>query len=360
MERHYAMKLLREAVKHPRRLTRREKFWHLELFDLYLWRIDDLLFRTPDKGLALARYAPNYATKVAGATPDASAPVLLLRAYAHLGSACRANGHHGQAEEAFAEALKYEAFAPALIVADLYRRLAYLRLFQRDPECFPLIEKGISIHKLGNLVDRHGLGECLLCRGHAYFEFKQPGKSFEDLTAALNHVSLKRDPKSYYATLHNLVGWVVEFGTAAQLQAAQANLPPALSILSSYSRRHYAKTKMRWLDAVINARLDAGGAAEVGFREVQAGMTKLKLPYEVGAVIIDRANLYRKQGRLSLIKPLAGEAAEVFRRLGVEAKAQEALALLRKADEHEITEDLLKRIRSVFMGCADPMPAMAT
>ncbi len=127
-----------------------------------------------------------------------------------------------------------------------------------------------------------------------------------------------------------------------------------------HRRRHYAKYKLRWLMAVIDARLDYDGAAEVAFLEVEVGMTRLELPYEVGAVMIDRANLYRKQGRLDLIKPLAEEAAKIFRRLGVEPKAREALSLLRQADDEEITEDLLKRIRSVLMSCADPMPAMAT
>ena len=360
MDRHYAMKLLREAMKHPRRLTSRRKFWHLDFFDLYLRRIDDLLFRTPGEGLAFAKHAPAYAAKVAEANPAASGPVLLLRAYAHLGSAYRANCQHDQAEELFLEALKYEAFAPGLIVADLYRRLAYLRIFQHNPECFPLIEKGISIHKLGDLVTRHGLGECLLCRGHAYVAFERPGKAFEDWTAALNHLSLKIDPKVYYATLHNLTNWAVEFGTREEVETAQANLEPAISILNSYYRRHFAKYKLRWLMAVTDARLRHDGAAEESFREVLSGMIRLKLPYEVGAVSIDLANLYRKQGRFQLIKPLAEEAAQVFRRLGVETKAQEALDLLRRADDEELTEDLLKQIRSVFMSCADPMPSMAT
>ncbi len=222
MDRHYLMKLLREAMRHPERLVRREKFWRPELFDLYLQRIDDLLFRTPAKGLAFARHAPAY------------------------------------------------------------------------------------------------------------------------------------------AALHNLTDWAVEFGTPAQLEAAQGNLEPALSLLNSYYRRHFAKYKFRWLLAVIDGRLGHDGAAEFALVEVQAGMTRLELPYEVGAVMIDRADLYRKQGRLHLIPPLAEEAAAVFRRLGVEAKAQEALELLRQADEPEITGDLLQRVRSIFMSCADPMPAMAS
>ncbi len=61
----------------------------------------------------------------------------------------------------------------------------------------------------------------------------------------------------------------------------------------------------------------------------------------------------------SRILPLVEEAAGASRRLGVEAKAQEALDLLRRADEPEISEGLLQEVRSVFMSCADPMPVPA-
>ena len=79
-------------------------------------------------------------------------------------------------------------------LAEHLRRLAYLHMVQGRPECFPVIDEAIAIHKRGRLVHRHQLGECLLCRGHAYCEFDRPGKGLEDLSAALNHVSIKVDP----------------------------------------------------------------------------------------------------------------------------------------------------------------------
>lgn len=361
MERHYAMRLLREACKHPSRLIARPKFWHVDFFNFYLERVDDLLFRTPQAGLALARHGPALAAKVAAAHPEtASGPALLLLAHAHLGSAHRAVCDYAGAEEAFRHARLYQALAPGPVVADFLRRFAYLRLVQHDPAAFPLIEEAISIHKRGNLVDRHELGECLVCRGHAYFAFKQPAKAVEDWTAALNHLSLQRDPKPYYATLHNLASWAVTFGTADEIRMAHANLKPALSLLNALPRRHFAKLKLRWLLALTAERLGHHAQAELALLEVQRGLERLRLPYEVGMVAIDRAALYLRQGQLAKLEPLAAETARIFRRLGVEAKAREALDLWHQAAEHEVDERLLQRLRQTFARLADPMPALAT
>ena len=361
MDRHYAMELLREAMQDPPRLTTRPKFWKAELFEHYLERCNELLFRTPGEGLAFARYGPAYAARVAGANPECSAPVLLLQAHAHLGSAYRAVCDYHRAEAAFREALKYEPHAPAPIVADLYRRLAYLRMVQQDPEAFQLIDEAVAILKRGNLVERHDLGRCLVCRGQAFFDFKQPGKSLEDLTAALNHLSLRKGPRPYYATLHNLGVWAVHHGTREQLESAMENLKPALSILYSYNRRHFAKLKLRWLIALIDGRLDHDGAAEESYLEIQAGLERLGMPYEVGMVAIDRALLYRKQRRYDLIRPLAEETAAIFRRIGTEPAAREALDIWHRAGVEEVrSEGFLERLRDLFARHTEAMPAMAT
>ncbi|MCP4203412.1 MAG: hypothetical protein GY769_15955, partial [bacterium] len=157
-------------------------------------------------------------------------------------------------------------------------------MFRGRAECFPVIEEAIAIHKRGSLVHRHELGECLLCRGHAYFEFDQPGKSLEDLSAALNHVSIKIDRKPYYAALHNLVDWAVVYGSDEELRVAYGYLKPALVILNTAWGRPYPKLKLRWLIAVVEARLGHWGRAEEVYLEVRKGLVKLRLGYEVGMV----------------------------------------------------------------------------
>ena len=354
MDRHYAMKLLREASENPHLLTLREKFWKLELFPHYLRRCDDLVYRCPPEGLVFSRAAPQFAAKIAEANPGANGADLMLLGHSYLGSAYRRVDDHGAAEEAFREARRYKDGASPKALTEHLRRLAYLRMYQGRPECFPIVGEAIEIHKRGNLVNRHKLGECLLCRGHAYFEFRQPGKSLEDLTASLNHISLRKDPKPYYCALHNLAVWAVTYGTAEELETALENLKPALTLLNAQHRRHYAKYKLRWLIAVVHTRLGNHGYAELAYLEVREGMESLKLPIEVGMVLIDLAMLYLIQGRIERIRPLIEQCTATFRRFGVDAKVQEALDLWHQAEEY--TPDVLLTIRDVFANHAEAMP----
>ncbi len=161
MDRHYAMQLLREAVADPGRLSNRSKFWRVELFRHYLRRCDDLLFDAPAEALSFTKAAPAYAAKVAAASPAANGADCLLLAYSYLGGAYRRVSDYSRSEESFAEARKYRESASPQVLAEHLRRFAYLRMVQHQPEVFPLIEEAIAIHKRGNLVNRHELGQCL-------------------------------------------------------------------------------------------------------------------------------------------------------------------------------------------------------
>lgn len=354
MDRHYAMKLLREAAANPRLLTTRAKFWKLELFPYYLRRCDDLVYSRPSEGLAFAKPAPQLAAKVAAANPGANGADLMLLGNSYLGAAFRRVDDLGTAEDVFMEARKYKDGASPKALAEHLRRFAYLRMYQGQPECFSMIDEALAIHKRGNLVNRHELGECLLCRGHAYFEFRQPGKSLEDLTASLNHISVQKDPKPYYCALHNLTHWAVVYGTDEELQIALDNLKPALALLNAQHRRHYAKYKLRWLIALVDTRLGHRGHAELALVDVGKGIASLGLPIEVGMVRIDLAMLYLIQGRIDKIPPLVETCLATFRRLEVDAKVQEALDLWQQAEEY--TPDLLLTIRDVFAHHAEAMP----
>ena len=346
MERSYRNRLLREAVSDPGKLLTHEKFWKLELFPYFLRRCDDILYDDPHAGLTITKYAPQYAAKVAEANPGTNGADLMLLAHSHVGSAYRRTDDFGCADDAFRAAEPYKDSASPKALAEYLRRLAYLRLCQHDAECFEVIGEAIAIHKRGNLVHRHELGECLLCRGHAYFEFKQPGKSLEDLSAALNHISIKIDDKTWYCALLTLAVWAVEYGTDQQLETALENLKPAMAILNTFKGRPVFKLKLRWLIALVDARLDADERAEKVYLEVRAGLVKLRLGYEVGMLQVDLALLYLAQGRSDELEPLVEETAALFRRIGVEAKAQEALDIWRQAEE--VDEDLLKRVRHMF------------
>ena len=109
--------------------------------------------------------------------------------------------------------------------------------------------------------------------------------------------------------------------------------------------------------ALIEVRLGHWARGEEVLLEVRKGLVKMELAYEVGMVSIDLASLYRDQGRHAEVQALAGETAALFRRIGVERRAQEALDLWRQAEK--VDAELLKDVRGVFMSHADPIPAMA-
>ncbi len=354
MDRSTKNRLLREARQEPGVLLKNKKFWKMELWPHYLRRCDDLLFNDPRAGLDLCKPAPQLAAKIAASTPSANGADLLLLGYSYLAGAYRRNDDFGRAEEAFSLAREHTDSASAKALAEHLRRLAYLRIFQQDPECFPIIDEAITINKRGSLVTRHALGECLICRGRAFVVFNQHGRSFQDYTAALNHVSIKIDPKPYYCVLHNLTTWCVEYGTDEQLDAAYDNLKAALELLGSWWGSPYPKLKLRWLLGIINMRRGVFGRAEFVLIDARTGLIKLKLPYEVGMISIDLALLYLRQGQFQRIGPLLQETAATFRRIGAEAKAVEALAVWRQAEA--LDEELLIKTRELFFSQAQPMP----
>ncbi len=187
--------------------------------------------------------------------------------------------------------------------------------------------------------------------------FNRHGESFDDYTAALNHVSIKIDPKPYYCVLHNMAGWAVEYGTDEQLQTAYANLKAALGLLASWFGSAFPKLKLRWLMAVIDMRLGAFGRAQEILIDVRQGLADFRLGYEVGTISIDLALLYLRTGQTDRIGPLLRETTAIFRRIGVEAKAQEALSAWRQAER--LDEPLLLMVREMFYTEAKPIPTIA-
>lgn len=358
MDSHYAAKLLRLAKKDPSRLVREKKFWKLELFPFYLRRCDDLLWDDPQQGVAFTRHAPPYAAKIAEANPAAAnAADLMILAYSYLGGAYRRVGEYAVSEENFRHAGAYKESASPKALAEYLRRFAYLLTFQHRADALAQINEAIAIHKTGNLVHRHELGECLLCRGHAYFEFEQPGKSLEDLTAALNHLSFDKDPKPYYSALNNLAVWALEFGDEGEIREAITNLRSAKVVLNGYRHRHYAKYMLRWLLALLDSRIGKQGSAELSLLQVCRGFESLKLPYEVGLVQLDLARIYLAQNRREEVRRLVRETARLFRSLGNEASAGKALALWRRTFTQKVTQASLKEARERFFSRKRPIPA---
>ncbi len=352
MDKRKRNRLLKEATDDPSRILARKKFWDIEFWPYYLRRCDDILFTDPRAGLAFSEPAPQLAAKIAAATPTANGPDLLLLGHSYRASAYRRYGDHDRAEQSFQLARPYADHASRKALAAHLLRLAYLRLHQKDPECFRVIEEAIAINKRGNLVTRHALGECLVCRARAYVMFNQHGKSFDDYTAALNHLSLKIDVKHHYCVLHNLAGWAVEYGTDEQLDVAYANLESAFGLLANWWGSPYPKIKTRWLMGVIRMRRGAFGRALEILLDSRRCLIKLELEYEVGMISIDLSLLYLRTQQLDKIAPLVRETIAIFRRIGVEAPAQEALDVWRQAEI--LNESKLLAIRELFFSHSKP------
>ncbi len=359
MDRSTKNRLLREAAEHPGRLLTHEKFWKLEFWPHYLRRCDDLLFDNPRTGLDFCKPAPELATKIASRYPTANGAEMHLLGHSYVGGGYRRNDDFRSAKEAFRLAREHLDGASPKALAEHLRRYAYLLIFQQDPVCFSTIDEAITINRMsGNLVTRHALGECLICRGRAFFVFEKQGEAFADYTAALSHVSLKIDIKPHYCVLHNLTVWCVKYGTDAQLDEAYNNLKAALGLLGNWWGSPYPKLKLRWLMGIIDSRRGVSGRAEFVLIDVRKGSVKLKLPYEVGMISIDLALLYLKTGQHRKIGPLIKETAATFRRISADEAAKEALDILRRSKQ--LNEPLLERVREMFFSLAQPIPSIAT
>lgn len=359
MDSHYAAKLLRMAQKDPPRLTRQRKFWKPEFFPFYLRRCDDLLWERTDEGLEFTRQAPALAERIAESKPTVTNGAdLMILAHSYLGGAFRRIEDYPSAEHQFAKAGNYRKHASPKALAEYLRRYAYLCIFEHRLDAFEAINEAIAIHKQGNLVHRHQLGECLLCRGHAYQEFDQLGKCLDDLTASLNHISLTEDPKVYYCALYNNLSVVADAeGSDEEFEDAIANLKPARLALNGYRHRQFAKYGIRWLMAVIEAKLGNFGSAEVVLRQVREGFERLKLPYDFGILQIDLALIYLAQGRRQEIRQLVQQTAQLFRSLGKEANTENALDLWRQTFTQKVTQTSLKEARDRFFRRKQPIPA---
>ena len=357
MDSHYAARLLRFARKDPDCLIREKKYWKPEFFPFYLRRCDDLLWENPGEGLVFSQPAPDLAAKIAASDPTANGADYMILGYSYLGGAYRRNGDYSLSEVQFQQAKGYRDNASPKALAEYLRRYAYLCLVQHRPEAFGVINEAIAIHKRGNLVSRHPLGECLLCRGAAYLEFEQPDKVFDDYTAALNHLSFDEDPKPYYCALHNLATWAVDYGTDAELEQAMRNLKPARRLLNCYPHRRYAQLTLRWLCALIDVRLGNHGRAEVELRKLGSAFQRLGLAYEIGMVQLDLARIYLAQDKRRKLQDLANDTAKLFRRLGNEACAEKALDIWRELFTRPLTETGLREARDRFHRHKQPIPS---
>lgn len=357
MDPHYASKLLRQVLKNSERLVQEKKFWKVGFFDRYLGRAEKLLTESPEEALRFLTPAPGFAAKLAEAHPTANGADFMIQAHSYLGDTLRHLADYRGAEAEFAAAATYRYRASPAALALYLRFYAMLCVYRSQPEAFDLLGEAIAIHKRGNLVHRHELGKCLICRGIAYYHFNQPGRILGDFTAALNHLSIAENPMPYYAALHNLATYSVLYGTEDDVRQAVDNLKPARVLLSAQRRHSYAKLCMRYLLALLDFRLGKHASAELTLGEVAQAFHRQKLPFEVGLVQIDLARLYLAQGRREELRALVRDTDRLFRELGNERNAEAALGLWCGAFRVPVTDRHLLDTRARFFEHKLPMAA---
>jgi tetratricopeptide (TPR) repeat protein len=348
MTRKYALQLLRQGLVNPAEMLKKAIYWHPEVFRLFRKRLDDLLFEDPHRSLALATYAPEFAECVIRTNPEVPAVVLRVQARAALGSAYRAVGDHAKAGEEYDKASGHKEQLPPLEEADLCRRRAYLLLVQRNRKALAMIDQAIKIHRTEtDLVDRHALGACLLARAHINkLLFANPGQAIIELAAALNHISLKKDANVFYAAVHNLSVFLVDYGSPEELKKVLEYLQPAFDRLGRYKAKHFAKYKLRWLQALVHARFGQTAKAEMLYREARKGLMELDAPFEAAMTCTDLAALYIVTGRSRLLEALAAETCRMFQKLGANQDALQALIIWRQTAAHgTVTLKSLKQLR---------------
>ncbi len=346
----YARTLIKEALElgAPVLLERR-KYWKLAVFELFLEHCDAYTFSQPTFGLFLAELAPDFARCVARNDRSVVEESLLLRAHAVLGSAYRAVGRLEEAEDAYRMAGNFEV--PRLERAELLRRLAYLRMEQRRLEdAMACIDEAIFLHRTeGDLRDCHFLGCCLLARGHVQFEIGARGQALIDISACLNYIDLQRDPRRYYAAVHNLAVALVEAGSPNELASALDQLKTAYRRLIGKKGKNLAKYKLRWLQGLIQVKFGAERQAEQYFHSARDGFVQLAAPYEAAMVSLDLAVRYLYDRRFFELKRLLAETYSVFRALEVDRESLAALALIQTAFAEEcLTLEQITRTRAML------------
>lgn len=280
-------------------------------------------------------------------------PALHARALTILGSSYRAVEDPPRTEEAFQKALAiyramtYELRSIALDQADLYRRLAYLRLEQRRyAEALDLVDQAVPVFVSAGC--RHELGRVYLAKG--VIQLKMGDRAaISTLCHALSTLDTERSPSDYHAATHNLLFALCNFEPDGEtLDRAFKFLQVAR--LSSRSRSpgrrrsHQYKllghrrptmpdAKTRFLQGRILLLLGDDAAARRALESARADLIALDMPLAVAEVSIELAECYLMASIPSWgkIQRLAQEALQLLAAVPNAGEILVACELLHKA-----------------------------
>ncbi len=247
---------------------------------------------------------------------------LRVRAWAHLGNACRACFDLPGSESAFdaTERLLNEGGIAPVEKAKVLSLLASWRTTQqRLGEAQQTLDRAAAIYKkLGqwNLFGRTLLQKAMVCR--------QAGDGQETmrlLRRALDLIDPQADPRVFLAARHNLINALYESGRVREAFALLYHTRPLYLKMGD----RMSLLKLRWLEGVVAFGLHRNEQAEAALREVREAFSELGLTYDAALASLDLAGVYIAQGRTADVRRVAEETLKVFQSYNTHREAIAAL-----------------------------------
>lgn len=342
-----------KVLSHPR-------YWNEPFYLLYEDACETQLFTDPPTGLAMARFAPALARRIAPescldhptgsdrkigsgrrigsgrAAEEAKArrkQELEMRALCVLAGAYRRVGDLAQAEATYRLALEFEDVSPDE-QANLSRRLAVLRLDQgRIEEALALVNLSIGIYRQS---DPHLFATALLIRGAIFLEIGRYSEAILDNAAALPRIDAKKSPKHFHAAIHNLCHALTRGAAFPEDLGAAIHYLRKANRLIRAARKSLPKLKLKWIHGLILNKLGSTRRGEALLESARQGLAELQAPFEVAMVSLDLSAHYLREGRYWKLPVLAEETYQLFKALSLDAEAVAALHLWSQATQAEV------------------------
>lgn len=290
----------------------------------------EICFEDPRRAVEVARLAVEAVghLEAEGCGGAETLAGLRVRAWAHLGNACRTNFDLQSSEAAFAtaESLLNEGQISLPERAKVLSLLGSWRKVQRRfAEAQQIFDRVAAIYKrLGqwDLLGRTLLQKALVC-GEA-------GDGEGEMTLlrrALDLIDPQSDPRTFLAARHNLINALYESGRVREAFALLYHSRPLY--LQAGDRMNLLR--LRWLEGLVAFGLRRIDQAEAAFREVRETFLELGLTYEAALASLDLAGVYIVQGRGADVSRVAEETLKIFQSYSTHREAIAALLVFSAA-----------------------------
>lgn len=270
----------------------------------FLERWDSVAFGNPEAGRSHAAQGLAH-VEALGRPPD-----LYARALTIAGSSCRQRGELPAAEAAYRRALEiYEALGfedqeRALDTADLWRRIAYLRMEQRRyDEALVAANQAALAFAAARAWDRYG--RAVLAIGTIQLT-KGDHSSITTLSKALRFLESSTSWEFHFSAVFNLAFALSRFGepkaeslenallllTDARLSARSRFRNPGKRYVGGFRRKNPPDALLRFLQGRILALLGQHPEARELLETAREDLIELGMPLEAAMVSVELAECY--------------------------------------------------------------------